>query len=410
MQRTLILCFLLAAGLPAQELVFSLSEDPASGLPWAPGDVLVYAPSMGTRDLLPAQALAVLVRDADQNGIFDDAPSEVDAFTGSGGLATDWLLSTTVTVSLPGSGSLLDGDVFRMNPDGALEVVHPEVFFEAITGCSGVDVDALAEEPSGTLYFSFADDETTVLSSLISQNGGTAVLDEQTVFRLDPGEAEADIHFTKSQAVGFFAQAFGGSPSSVVDITGLAPDPAGAPGDLLLTSASSSQSYEGRVVTSRSGGLPFQIGGIPVDSASLGLGAATKLSALGFTVSPAHPSLRVSTSVGSASSSTPETVTVQGLLPGEPVQLVITGPRMTSPWALVSPALPGFGALFSNTFHPMWSLSFQTPVWTLVADSMGTATHSFTFAGLLPGVQAVVQAVGLVNGRLTNPAAVAVVP
>ena len=82
------------------------------------------------------------------------------------------LLSTTTTLNLPGGTPVLDGDVFLWNGTGQIDVQYPESLFESITGTSAVDVDAFTIDPSGTLYFSFADDETTTAPTLIAENGG----------------------------------------------------------------------------------------------------------------------------------------------------------------------------------------------------------------------------------------------
>ena len=405
----LILLFLSPAS--AQNLIYSVRADlPGMSVPVADEELLMLLPGGGSRVVLPLEALHVLVGDVDGNGLLDDGPADIDACHVAGAHGgSDWLLSTTTTMNLPDGTAVLDGDVFRFNENGAVEVVYSEGFFAGIAATSGVDVDALAVAPNGDIFFSFAEDETTTASSLIAENGGNPVLDEQVVLRFTPGETFAHVHFTKSQVTSFFSQALGGNFSTVVDVTGITCDPAGAAGDLLLVCGSSSQALMGRVVSSRNGGVVVSTGGVPIEANTFALGGPPSLDALSISQGEIQV-LRALPASGSSATGGAGTLLIDGLSPGDTVKVVATAPILPGPQAIPAIAPGGFGSIHPDPAHPMWALSLASPVMTLGADASGTANLAFDYLGLQPGLVAVVQAVRLPDLVVTNPVAVNVLP
>ena len=112
MTRTLTVLFLSVASVAAQDLVYSLAYD-LPGLPYElkKSELQRLRPGGGTAPFIPVEAWRVLFGDRDGNGVYDDAPSDIDALhirNTRGGLAS-WLMSTSVTTPLAGGGALKDG-------------------------------------------------------------------------------------------------------------------------------------------------------------------------------------------------------------------------------------------------------------------------------------------------------------
>ena len=409
--RSLVCLLPLLSTGAAQDLLYSLAADlPGAAAPWARAEIQRVLPNGGSTPFVPIEALAVLFGDRDGNGIYDDAPTNIDALhVRTAGGATTWLLSTSVTTALAGPGSLRDGDIFHFDGQGGIVIAYPEDAFAMATQTSGIDVDAFAEGTVGEVYFSFAEDETTQSPTLIAQNGGNAALDEQTVFRLDPGASEAVIHFTKDQTVALFNTALGTGATSIVDVTGLAIDPL-SPADLLLTSGSSNGNFRGVVVSSAGGGVPFTVGGSPVDPGLLGVGATASLDALSTTREMPHPVLRTLPPSGSSAAGGVGRVEITGVQPGAGVQIGVAEPTLPSPFAWTAAGATGFAVICPNPQDPIFLASLDVPAWRLMANANGVAEWSFDYLGLTPGTAAVVQATVVGTGLVTSPGVVTVLP
>ena len=178
----------------------------------------------------------------------------------------------------------------------------------------------------------------------------------------------------------------------------------------MLVCASSNQSLLGRVVSTRNGGVLVQVGNLPVSPNMIGLGPTVSLDALSLSVGPVHPVLRALPAQGSASAGGAGLLRIDGLLPGDVLQLVVTEPVLSGPPALPAVALTGFGAIYPDPQHPMWSVSLALPAWQLVASISGEASFTFDYQGLTPGLQVMAQAILVPGLVLTNPVAVAVLP
>ncbi|HYC78693.1 MAG TPA: hypothetical protein VEI02_13790 [Planctomycetota bacterium] len=392
----------------AQGLAFSVASDVAST---NGGFVLqeeLHRLDAGVRRAAVAlEFMNLLVGDADGDGLLDDAPSDVDAvhWTGLTGPAS-FLWSTTANFNAPGGLTVLDGDVFQFT-DVGVQVIFPEAFFQAATGTTTIDVDAFAVAPDGTTYFSFADDETTTSASLAAQNGG-ATLDEQCVFRIDPGQTFAMLHFTPAQVVGMFNTAYGASATTVVDVQGLELDPF-HPGDLLLTSASAATAFKGKVVSSFGGGTPFVLGGTEIAPAAFDF-PATSLDALCLVGSAPPPTLRAPQFLPSSATSAPVTLVATGFAPFETVQFAFTDAKMPRATFLEPTGTLGYGWSPLDPLSPMFAASLTHPQLTKTADAFGTASFAFSPAGVPSFVDAAVQVVGLGSFALSTPAGISFTP
>jgi hypothetical protein len=413
MTQRLVLLVLLAAGLPAQELLLSTTADLGSGpsLLRKEDVVALAAGAASARMKLPREAWTVLFRDRNGNGLLDDLVPVLDAVdVGSPEDLTTWVFSVASNTTMPGGLLVRDGDLFRFDAQGQIVILWTEDALAAATGTSTIDVDALAVAPSGTIYFSFADDETTTLPGLIAQNGGNALLDEQTVFRLDPGQSTAVIHLTQAQVAATFSQALGIAVTTVVDVVGLEMDRDGGPTDLLLTSASTSAAIRGRVVSTAQGGRVATIGGVPVDVAAAGWPAPPSFDLLGWLPNDTAPVLRASPDILPAGASGTLVVTVERLVPGQAVQFAASMPLAGTAPAFTVPGTQGFPFVALDVLDPIFWITAGTPHWRVVADALGTASLSFAVGGLPPGRSGVIQAITVDLSRLSNPAGVTFLP
>lgn len=405
----LLLCLL--PELLAQELVFSVRETVTATVPAFERSEVWFADGGMPRPLLPKESLQVILGDLNQNGLLDDEPADIDAFhiAGAGGL-NQWFFSTTVSVVFPGGVTVRDGDVFAYDTTGQVQIAISEDVFAALTSTTLVDVNAFCMGNNGEFYFSFEEDEVTTDPNLIAQNGGVALLDEQTIFRMDPTATSAVIHFTKDQVVNIWNQALGLAATTVVDTTGITIDPQGAAGDLLMCCGSTSAALKGMVVSSAGGGTPYLVQSMTTKDWFTGMGSVPGLDALSLTAGAHGPTLRSVTTFGSSSSNDVGAIRVSGATPGGQIRLVATPPVMPTPTAWVSPQTSGFRMLYPNRYDPFFAASFSVSPWLLIADQFGEATYAFDFQGLPPGTAAVIQAIELPSGATTNPVHVGILP
>jgi hypothetical protein len=245
---------------------------------------------------------------------------------------------------------------------------------------------------------------------LIAQNGGIALIDETTVFRMDPTASTAVIHFTKDQVVGFFNQALGLTVTTVVDTTGITFDPQGAQGDLLLTNGSSSAALKGAVVSSRNGGVPFFVQGLTTRDWFSSLGTSVGLDALSLSAGPNFPSMRSTMPMGSSTAGGVGTLHISGATLGSQIRLAVSSPVLPTPSAWTSPLVTGFRMLYPNQNDPFFAASLQVNAWLLPVNSFGEAQYTFNYMGLPAGTAAIIQGVELPSGLVTNPVPVTVLP
>jgi hypothetical protein len=393
----------------AQGLVVSTALDVAVPTGFALQEELHRLEGGGRRVELPFELLATYVGDADGDGIFDDAPTDLDAahWTGAAGPGA-FLLSTTANFTAAGGVQLLDGDVFQFTTTG-VQIVYAESFFQNATGTTAVDVDAFAVGPAGELYFSFAEDETTSNAALIAANGGAALLDEQCVFRLDVGAATAALHLNPAAVVAVFNAAYGATATTTVDVDGVELDPF-HPGELLLTCASSSSALKGKVVSTHGGGQPFFVGGREAAPVGFDFATPTSLDALAWVGAAAAPVLRAAQQNHSVNSATAPMFWVEGWQPGEPVQFAFTDAAMPRAAFTAPVGFGGFGWTPLDLQSPLLVATMTSSALLTSANAFGIASVAFSPFGLPPYVYPAVQAVGLWSGALSTPVVLSFLP
>lgn len=407
---TLLVCFpVICTG---QELLISFSTD----IVQVPVDlkreeIFRHPSSGGLRPFIVREMLNVVFGDRNQNGTLDDGPNTIDAFeaVSVGGLPS-WHWSVSSNLTMADGSTLKDGDIFRFDGSGRATIAFGEDFLATATGTATVDVDAFAINSNGDLYFSFEEDEVTTSASLIATNGGNATLDEQTVFILANGQTQASIFLTQTQVAQVFNAALGLAITSVVDVVGLAMDPQGAPNQILLTSASTSASLRGRVVSTVAGGSVPSFGGVAFDPINLGQGSTVQLDLLATTVEAAPPVLRATPDRGSTATGGPAEFSIEGLVPGESVQIVVSEPPLPGPVAWSQPTASGFRLIYPDPTQQIFWDSLVTPAWRLLADAQGRARYAFDFLGLPANTQAIVQAVVPTGLKISTPAAIVLLP
>lgn len=363
------------------------------------------------RAVLPIETWNALLLDRDQDGLLDDPISNLDAL--DIGNVTDfrtWTFSVATNFSLKDGTVIRDGDLFRFDGTGNVLIPWTEDNLALATSTSTVDVDALAIGAGGEIYFSFEDDEVTASPALIAQNGGATTLDEQTVFRLDPGQSFAVIQFTQAQVAAVFNQALGTSVTSVVDVVGLEMDPDGGPQDLWLTSGSTSQALRGRIVSSAQGGSLPTIAGGSFDPLAAAWSSPPTFDALAFGTNYGAPILRINPSAASSAAGGVITISAERLTPGTVLQLVASAPSDALGSGFPIANAIGFPFVALNVGDPFFWISLQDPTLRVAADATGTARYSFDVAGFPPSMSGVVQAITVANLNLSAPAAWTVLP
>jgi hypothetical protein len=405
----IVLACALALRAGAQTFVFSTTTDqPATPVMILDEELHAFDAS-GRWPLLTREILGIAVGDADGDGVFDDQPVDIDAAHASGLEAPgDFHLSVTADFNVAGGALIKDGDIFHFTATGAV-IDLPEAFFEGLTGTTQVDVDAFAIAPTGDVYFSFADDETTTNAALIAQNGGSATLDEQCVFRAIPGASAATIFMTPGAVVAAFNHAFGTTATTVVDVCDVEMDPF-SPGDILLTSLSTATALRGKVITTFNAGSPFTLAGQQIGLPALGLSTTGQLDALAVASVSRAPVLRAVPEVVSFASPLVASVTSTGWTPGASVQFVETDALLPRPFFLSYPTQSGYTVSPLDPSNPLFLASFSVPHWRVTADATGTATYLYDTSVIPPGITAVVQTVDMQSGRMSAPVSVAFVP
>ncbi|MCB9831488.1 MAG: hypothetical protein H6807_03365 [Planctomycetes bacterium] len=405
-----ILALLILAGAsPAQALFTSTrgqaTAGPESDRSFDGAEILAFAPGAGEiRHHRNHGALHALLGDADGNGIHDDFGGMIDALcpppAGVDGGILGFLFSVDRSVPTL-SGTIEDGDIVVLMPGGLVTEIIDESVFAVMTGTSTIDVDAFHMADDGSICFSFADDETTSSAALAAANGGDPLLDESTVFVLPPGAPEALILFSRGQIIAMVNQAMGSNLSSVVDVTGISPDP-GNPGEWLFTTGSTNASIEGRVFSSAGGGSLAQLGGSPLDSTAFGFVDEEVLEALAVADLLEVPLTLVGPDLAQAAPGF-SAWEVAGATPFGRVHLIASHSLFPAPPGEPYPALLGFPWLVVNSSDPFLYASIQSLSFSDYADFDGRARVVFDVSGLISGLRMTMQAVDLVSLRASPP-------
>ena len=351
-----------------------------------------------------AAAIAAFLGDVDGNGTVDDHDGLIDALApppGSfdGGLC-GLLISFDRNVGTL-SGTIEDGDIVSIGANGFVVEHFDESFFANVTSTSSIDVDAFHIEDDGTIYFSFASDETTTSTALTAQNGGDSTLDETTVFVIGPQDTEASILFDRSTVLAMVNQAMGTSLSSVVDVTGISPDPQSV-GDWLFCLGSSNSVIEGRVFTSAGGGGLATFGGLAIDSNRFGFATEEILEGLAIADRAAAPLTLYGPDVTLAPAGH-HAYEVTGATPHTVVQYFASHTLLPAPPTESFPAASGFPWLLVNSSDPFLYLTLGSLDFADWADADGRARVSFDLNPLPTGLRITMQAVDLASLRICPP-------
>ncbi len=376
-------------------------------------DVLLF--DSGPASWIGHQSWRILVGDADGDGRFDDEPSEVDALAvaldaPARPTAFDLLVSFSADRSFPSGAKARDGDVIRLGPGGTFTVFVSEDQFAAATSTSSIDVDAFAIAPDGTLYFSFAEDETTTAAHLVAENGGSETLDEACVFQIRPSDSQAHLYLSPASFLAMVNHAIGSSLTTVGDVQGLDFDP-DVPGALLFAVSSKSRGVEGTVFTTANGGSVAVVGGVEMRGDSMGFTEEETLDAIAVVADAARPlSIRAAETSVSVSASEYAEFAISGGTPGG-VVIVLAAPAVfpvATP--LPDPRLGGTGILYVDTSSALFRSSLRNRKFRTVLDAAGCGAIRFPTAGSPAGITRVVQAVDLSTFEASEAVAVETLP
>jgi hypothetical protein len=379
-------------------------------------EILVVTPGSGRAiaTFLSDLTWEVVLGDANRNGRFDDEPAEVDAIAFLPGAPArptiyDAYVSFGSSRTFVSGQVALDGDIVRLRTDGAIEIFLSESFLAEATGTSTIDVDALAIDPAnGAVYFSFAENETTTLDSLIEQNGGPT-LDDGCVFRLDPGAPRAHLVHREADFVAMVSAALGRTVASIVDVQGLEIDPE-HPGALLFAVGSTAAGLKGTVFTTHGGGAIATLNGSALTGDSFGFTTEQSLDALAVVTSFGTPlAIEVDSPDVSISSVSEATVRVLNGTPGGTVRILAS--PATLPYAPpVRSGTAGVGLYYVDVTNPLFHRSAVRARWSVPIDASGSGIFTFPTAMAVAGMQRILQPFDEVTGELGDPIVLEAIP
>jgi hypothetical protein len=209
--------------------------------------------------------------DVDGDGA-TDVWANVDALAVT--MATSRRIGEVYVSFTTGFGPWRDGDILRLKSDGTLEVAWSETTIVNAFGCTdgNLDVDALEILPDGTLYLSFAEDES---SSLLSTDV-TGVITDGSILHWDPATDAIAVVWNGTEVDQLVSHALG-TTVTTGDTLSLAID---AAGDLCFT-VQSPTSDDATIFSAANGGE------IVVSESALGLASSVEADALAFVPSTA---------------------------------------------------------------------------------------------------------------------------
>jgi hypothetical protein len=194
---------------------------------------------------LPVDAWNALLGDADRDGQFD-APAGVDGLAWAPrGAGLPSLLDFWFTTDSDFQ-NWKDGDVLRVGPSGAIEIVIAEDTLRVALGtASAFDLDALARDPDGRLYFSLRDGLSVSVLGAIED--GDVLLYDPLGGGVSRPWVEADLQAWVDVAVP--------GAGAIGDVKSLAFDP---DTDALLFTVQSPTAHDATVFSSERGGSIFE--------------------------------------------------------------------------------------------------------------------------------------------------------
>ncbi len=383
--------FLLAPALASAQapprLVLSLSGPGTLGTQTIQDNDLVFKQQgQPTRPFLLGQALAYWFGDRNADSKMDE-PNDIDGLEFTP-VAPGRPFAEGVWFSmLSDQGGFKDGDILRFDPlavPGGIKVEFAEAALVQAMGANdgNIDIDAIAVDATGALYFSTAEDESCGPSATVVEDGA--------VWILQKNGTTAGVLFS-ALAMEQFAQHALGSVVAVNDVTGL--DLYGS--DLLFTVQS--PTAEDATVFSVSGGGTIFTGFREPD---WGFGNGVEADAIASFEAVSFPSLDVGpTPVLSGAT---VNAALAGLTPNAPYALLVA--TATAPGGAAFP-VHGFGALALDPGNALFQVCVQNlSLLVGVADAAGAGS----FIDHAPGPAAVaidlaVQALDLGSGKVSNP-------
>lgn len=419
----LMLIFILAPGLASwsttgaqpQVLVLSLAKagEARSGVfqSYHPVDVLRFEPSLSKEayPFLLRQNFEVFLGDADANNEFDDAPGNIDAMVSTAGSRRprvyDFLFSfSAASTPFPG-GTVLDGDLVRLQPEGGFQVFASEAVLSSVTGTRTIDIDAATLTSGGELVFSFTDNEVTTNPVLIQQNNNKSTLGDETLLGWMPGTTKVRVVHTPEALIAMVSRAAGKSLTSIVDVVGLSTDPLN-PGHFLFTTASSAKGLAGAVFTTAGGGAYAALNNAILDgTGEWGLEATPVLDALSrYAGGKAPLCLEVlGERIVTPGNGTAE-VRFHGAVPSGTVQLYLTcaGHPVPSPFPL-PPPLNGVLHGYVTVGDPLLYASVLNPLLKVPVGLDGRGQVRLSPGNVLPGVSFLLQGVDLSSYEVSEP-------
>jgi len=366
-----ILLALGAASAQSFDVLVSLTADDATASETVRDQDLVrHAPGGSSHVQWPSETLALLAGDGGGTQPLHLVLGDIDAIDDSGAPN-----GAGLSFSIPADQSgFKDGDVLSFGA-GGIQVSIPEAAIVAATGAAdgNVDLDALQIDPSGAIYFSFADNESsTVLSGDLPGQ-----IKDGDVMSWIPQAAAAEMVYTESQIDGLVSHALGATVLTV-DTGGLARDPVSK---ALLFSVLSPTANDATVF-SEAGGGTIVTGHAEAD---FGFTVGPEIDGLAVAAS-SFPALTVNT--GNPGAGAALTFTLRGAQPNVPHVVLASLGMNPSGFALT-----GWGS-FALANDLLLGLTWQTASFYIaIPDLTGTGTLLSVVPPTMPAVDVVMQAV-----------------
>ena len=243
---------------------------------------------------------------------------------------------------------------------------------------------------------------------MIAANGNDPKLGDETIFAWKPGQPTARIVHTKAALIAMASAAVQQNLSSIVDVTGIALDPAN-PGEMLFTTGSSSRALGGKVFTTAGGGAIASMNNAPLDAQNAwGLDAQPVLDALEiYAQSKDAVGIRADVDRIVTPAATPLTVDCYGAAPGGTVQLFVSHARFPVQTPFAMPV--GIGGLpfaFLTPGDPLFAQSANIPILRVPISITGVGAARIPVGQVPPGTSIILQGLDLTTLEATTPIAI----
>lgn len=327
-------------------------------------ELLVMVPgSTGVEMFLDDFNWTVILGDCNQDRHWNDSFSEIDGIAlspsaGSQPSIYEFYLSVNSSKYLTSGVKIYDGDIFRLLPGGSAEVLYSEEqLLSSISSTSEGDIDGFAFPSSGGLLFTFDDIVVTWDPHLQEENGGSAVLEDETVFFLPAGSSRASILFTAEQMRSMVNNALGMDLTGIKDVQGLDMDPE-HPGEILFSTGICSGPGHTTLFSSAFGGSIARINGLDLRPESFSFNDPEDINSIALLPGSYIPlSLDLEKSNPSLSRDGEVVLYVNGGTPGALVRILVSHAVLPVINPLYVPALQGTPYLFENIRDSLFSMS-----------------------------------------------------